>query len=338
MPVGEELKALLERVRPRRALILCHHNADPDAVCSAIALVELLQALRPGLEVRCYAAQGVSKVSKRVLEHLGFEFSEEADPAWADVLLMVDTNNTEQLEELKEAVEARAAEVPLVVIDHHARHPSTERLAALSIVDENASSTCEIVARLYRELGVELSPRAAKALFLGIAYDTRHLVFASADTFLAIAELVKAGARPRELFPLLSAEMDYSERVARLKACARTRVYRFGDWLVATSYVSAFQASVARALLSMGAHLAVVAGEREGRLRVSMRATSDFSAKTGVHLGRDLARPLGEHIKGMGGGHALSAGANGEGEVEEALAFCLKLLERLLGVKGKELK
>jgi len=335
---GEELKALLERARPRKALVLCHHNADPDAACSALALAELLEALVPGVAVKCFAAQGVSKVSKRVLEYLGFSFSDHADPGWADVLFMVDTNNTEQLEELKEAVEARAAEVPLVVIDHHARHPSTERLAALYLVDDKASSTCELILRLYEDLGLELSPRAAKALFLGIAYDTRHLVFAGADTFLAVAKLVRAGARPRELFPLLSTEMDYSERVARLKACMRARVYKFGEWLVALSHVSAFQASAARALLSLGAHLAIVAGEREGRLRVSMRATEEFASRTGVHLGRDLARPLGELINGMGGGHALSAGANGEGSVEEAIEACLALLVKRLGVKGKELK
>jgi len=303
-----------------------------------MALAELLKALCPGIDVVCYAAEGVSKVSKRILEHLGFEFSGEAPLSEADILFMVDTNNTEQLEDLKGPVEARAREVPLVVIDHHARHPDTERLAALYIVDDSASSTCELVLRLYEELGLKLDKRVAEALFLGIAYDTRHLVFASASTFLAVARLVEAGARPRELFPLLTVEMDYSERVARLKACMRARVYKFGEWLVAFSHVSAFQASAARALLSLGADLAIVAGEREGRLRVSMRATNKFASQTGIHLGRDLARPLGELINGMGGGHALSAGANGEGEPEEAIEHSIALLSRLLGVRGKELK
>ena len=333
-----EIKALISRPGVNRAVILCHHNADPDAVCSAYALSRLLEVLRPGLSLTCYAAQGVSKVSKRVLDYLGFQFSDDIDLGEADVMFMVDTNNVEQLEELKDVIAERAREVPLVVIDHHARHPDTERLASLYIVNEKASSTCEIMLGLYEQLGIEVDKKVAEALFLGIAYDTRHLVFADADAFLAVAKLVRAGARPRKLFPLLSMEMDFSERVARLKACTRARIYRFGDWLVAFSHVSAFQASAARALLGLGAHLAVVAGEKDGRLRVSMRATEDFASKTGIHLGRDLARPLGEMMKGMGGGHALSAGANGEGEPADALKACLKLLSKLLGAKGKELK
>ena len=335
---AEKLKELLGREELRKAVILCHHNADPDAVCSAIALSELLKALRPELDVECYSPDGVSKLSRRLLEHFSFVFSETVDLGLADAIFMVDTNNTEQLEELKEPVEERARKVPLIVIDHHVRHPSTERIAAIYIVDDKASSTCELIYRLYEELGVPLSKRVAEALFLGIAYDTRHLLLAGAGAFLTIARLVEAGARPRELIPLLSMEMDYSERVARLKACMRARVFRFGHWLVAVSHVSAFQASAARALIGLGAHLAIVAGEREGRLRVSMRATNDFASKTGVHLGRDLARPLGEFIGGMGGGHALSAGANGEGEPEEAVEYCLRLLGELLGGRGKELK
>ena len=335
---AEELRSLIGRRAPAHALVLCHHNADPDAVCSAYALTRWLKSIKGDVDVACYAAQGVSKVSKRILEYLGFSFSDEVDLGWADIMFMVDTNNVEQLEELRDLIVARAREVPLVVIDHHARHPDTEELATLYLVDERASSTCELMLRIYEESGLSLDKKVAEALFLGIAYDTRHLVFANADTFLAVAKLVRAGARPRELFPLLSTEMEFSERVARLKACVRTKVYRFGDWLVALSHVSAFQASAARALLSLGAHLAVVAGEKEGRLRVSIRATDEFASRTGIHLGRDLARPLGERIKGMGGGHALSAGANGEGDPEEALSICLDLLGRLLGVKGKELK
>jgi len=335
---AEELKELVRKKELKKVAILCHHNADPDAVCSAIALSELLRALRPGLEIECHSPEGVSKLSKRLLERFGFPFSREIDLELVDAIFMVDTNNTEQLESLKELVEERAREVPLIVIDHHARHPSTERLATIYIVDDKASSTCEVISGLYEELGLPLSKQVAEALFLGIAYDTKHLLLAGAKTFLTIAKLVEAGARPRELIPLLSMEMDYSERVARLKACARARIYRFGDWLVAVSHVSAFQASAARALISLGAHLAIVAGEREGRLRVSMRATGDFASKTGIHLGRDLARPLGESIKGMGGGHALSAGANGEGEPEEAIKRCLELLSELLGIRGKELK
>jgi hypothetical protein len=46
-----------------------------------------------------------------------------------------------------------------------------------------------------------------------------------------------------------------------------------------------------------------------------------------VHLGRDVAKPLGEFLHGMGGGHAVSAGVNGVGDVEACLKRCLRLLK-----------
>jgi nanoRNase/pAp phosphatase (c-di-AMP/oligoRNAs hydrolase) len=47
-------------------------------------------------------------------------------------------------------------------------------------------------------------------------------------------------------------------------------------------------------------------------------------------LGRDIAKPLGEHLKGMGGGHAMAAGVNGTGDIEAGLKYCLKLLRENL--------
>jgi nanoRNase/pAp phosphatase (c-di-AMP/oligoRNAs hydrolase) len=120
--------------------------------------------------------------------------------------------------------------------------------------------------------------------------------------------------------------MDSSERVARLKASKRIKLIRVNDWLLAFSNVSAYQASAARALISVGAHVAVVAGQKEEKLQISLRATQDFHEKTRVHLGRDIAKPLGEYLHGMGGGHAVSAGVNGEGEVEASLKRCARLL------------
>ncbi len=124
--------------------------------------------------------------------------------------------------------------------------------------------------------------------------------------------------------------MDPSERIARLKASKRVKLIKINEWLIAFSNISAFQASAARALVSLGASVAIVAGEKGEKIQVSMRATRDFHEKTGVHLGRDIAKPLGEYLRGMGGGHAVSAGVNGSGEVEASLKRCARLLKEKL--------
>ena len=319
---------LVDARKAKLAVLLCHLNADPDAVCAALAFSQLLQRLKPGLNIEVAAAQGPSRLSKALLEHLPGKLTAEPHIEDADVIVMLDTNTVEQLGEWSDRV--KNSKAALVVIDHHASHPETESLATVAVADEKASSACEIVYRLFKEAEVDLTPVEAQALFLGIAFDTRHFVIANSLTFKVIADLVEAGVKAEETLSLLSLPMAFSERIARLKASKRLRLAKINEWLIAFSSVSAYQASAARALISLGAHVAVVAGEKGERLQVSMRATQDFHKETGVHLGRDVAKPLGEFFHGMGGGHAVSAGVNGVGDVEACLKRCLRLLKERL--------
>lgn len=216
----------------------------------------------------------------------------------------------------------------MIVIDHHAPHPDTLEKAQLCITNEDAPSTCEMVYQFFKQANIQPSAAEARALFLGIAFDTRHFVLAKASTLKTIAELCDFGVNPQETLALLNLPMDSSERLARMKACRRAKLVKMGSWIIAFSHVSAFQASAARALVDLGAHAAAVAGERDDNVEVSFRCTREFIKETGIHLGKDIAKPLGELLKsGMGGGHAAAAGANGVGETETALKYCLKLFK-----------
>jgi phosphoesterase RecJ-like protein len=316
---------LIDNLNSRSVVLLCHINADPDAVCAAFAFSQLLQRLRPNLNIEIAVPQGPSRLSKSLLSSLPAELTERPKIGEANVVILLDTNTVQQLGQWSERV--KASKAALIVIDHHASHPETERLAALSISDESASSTCEIVYRLYKEAEAELTPLEAKALFLGISFDTRHFVLADSTAFKVIAELIDAGVKAGETLSLLSLPMSSSERVARLKASKRTKLVKISEWLLAFSNVNAYQASAARGLVYLGAHVAVVAGKKGEKIQISMRSSRDFHEKTGVHLGRDIARPLGEYLHGMGGGHSVSAGVNGVGNLEASLKRCVRLLE-----------
>jgi nanoRNase/pAp phosphatase (c-di-AMP/oligoRNAs hydrolase) len=324
----EKITSLLDELNPKLIVLLCHHNADPDAVCSAYAFSRLLEQLKPELQVEIGAAQGPSRLSKYMLKSLPITLVEHPRIEDADIIILLDTNTIQQLDGCGKLV--RASGAPLVVIDHHARHPETESLATVSVTDDEASSTCEIIYRLFKESKVKLTETEARALFLGIAFDTRHFILASSATLKAVADLVDAGVNAKETLSLLSLPMESSERIARLKASQRARFIRLDDWMITVSPIGAYQASVARALVALGAHVAVAAGEKDSKLQVSLRACSEFYEKSGVHLGRDIAKPLGEFLHGMGGGHAASAGANGVGDVEACLEHCVGLLKEKL--------
>jgi len=327
----EEIMRTFDDVNAKKVVLLCHHNADPDAICSAYAFSNLIKNLKPEITVEIGASQGVSKLSKHILKYLPINVEMQPNVDEADVIVLLDTNTIQQLNNLAEKV--RDSKAPIIVIDHHAAHPETEKLAKICITDENSSSTCEIVYGFFKKLKVKPNEAVAKALFLGIAFDTRHFVLAGSSTIKTVSELVDFGVDVKKTLSLLSLPMDFSERVARLKACRRVRLFRIGEWLVAFSHVSAYQASAARAIIDLGAHVAVVVGQKDDKLEISMRCTNEFHEKTGIHLGRDIAKPLGDYLNGMGGGHSTAAGVNGVGEIETCFKRCLRLLkEKILAV------
>lgn len=323
-----EIVSLLKAVDAKRVTLLCHHNADPDAICSAYAFSSLVKQSFPHLEVEIGAANGVSRLSKHIMQNLPIDVKIQPDIDKAQAIILLDTNTIQQLDNL--AASVKNAKAPIIVIDHHASHPETEQLARICITAESASSTCEIVYDFYRQANLKPGPNEAKALFLGIAFDTRHFILASSTTLKNIAELIDAGVNAQENLAQLSLPMDFSERVARLKACRRTRLFKLGQWIIALSHVSAYQASAARALVELGAHVGVVAGEKNAAIEISMRSSLDFYKHTQVHLGRDIANPLGEYLHGMGGGHSTAAGVNGVGDVEIGLKRCLWLFKAKL--------
>lgn len=319
---------IIDEVRANFVLLLCHHNADPDAICSAYAFQGLLSKAKPSVLVEIGAGQGVSRLSKHILKRLPINVNPQPSVEKAETIVLLDTNTIQQLDSLSEKVAKTT--VPIIVIDHHAAHPETERIAKLCITDEKSSSTCEIVYNFYKQLDIKPDLNTAKALFLGITFDTRHFVLANSSTFKTIAALSDIGVNPQEELAALALPMDFSERVARIKASRRAKLVKIDNWIIALSHVSAYQASAARALVDLGAHLAAVAGQKNEKIEISLRCTNEFHQATGIHLGRDIAKLLGEYLQGMGGGHATAAGVNGVGSIEKGLKRCLRLVKEKL--------
>jgi nanoRNase/pAp phosphatase (c-di-AMP/oligoRNAs hydrolase) len=309
-------------------LVLGHENADPDAVCSAFAFSHLALRLNRKLKLTFAAPDGISKLSKQILQVVPFEVTDNPDPSEADLIVTVDTNTIQQLGNLKNPV--IQSHKPLIMIDHHAPHAESAKTATLIICDETATSTCEMILEMHKKLHVGLTKQVSEALLIGLLVETGHLTIATRDTFNSASELIKGGADPQVALAATRSTMDESERIARLKSAQRLRMERMGKWVIALSEVGSYHASAARGLIALGAHIAVVAGKRDDDVTVSLRSTRELSAETGFHLGRDLASPLGVRMGGMGGGHATAAGVNASGEVNQAFKFALQLIRESL--------
>ncbi|HLN89332.1 MAG TPA: DHH family phosphoesterase [Candidatus Binatia bacterium] len=313
-------------------LLLCHRSADADAICSAYALQGLLKRFLPKAVIEVGCPQGVNKPAKLLFEYMPIAVNLKPNIESAEALVLLDMNTVEQLDESADAL--RKSPSPIIIIDHHAPSPETMQICKVCIIDDKAAANCELIYRLFIQAEVEPNLNEAKALFIGIAFDTRHFALANSSTFEILAKLVVRGIDAQKTLAQFALPVDPSERLAKLKACKRAKIVRVAGWIIALSHVSAYQAPAAKALVDLGAHMAAVAGKKNGKVELSLRCARQFNEEAGVHLGVDIAEPLGKFLNGVGGGHAMASGVSGEGEIQQALKQCLLLLRQKIAKKA----
>jgi len=147
---------------------------------------------------------------------------------------------------------------------------------------------------------------------------------------------LEKGRHPQLLRAVMDINTDQRrEVIAKLKGTKRSNIFRLGDWVAVTSHVGSFQAQVARALIVLGADVAVVGGVVGGETRVSLRAGQRFYDLTGLRLGIDVAEVVAGK-DGYGGGHATAASFTCKLTEEEAVQGSLDILSRLLMEKVVE--
>ncbi len=310
-----------------KILLLCHHNADPDTICSAFGFQKLLEALNPSLKSDIFLPGGESHLSKQIIENFNIKIIENPSENDYDVLVILDTASLSQLEDWEKKVQQSKAII--IVIDHHTPHPKMMDISDYVFVDESATSTCEIIYQYYKDSNVKPSKDVARALLVGIAYDSKHFSIATPKTLKAASSLLEINGTLDNILNLLKTERNRSEKIARLKGSQRMQIHNIQGWIIATSNVSSFQASTARALIGLGADLSIVCGVYKTELRASFRSTNKFFRETNIHLG-ELAQTLGKEFNGEGSGHPTAAGLNGIGETDLFLQKTTHLLNKIL--------
>jgi len=318
------LQPLLPKQKVRLAYVITHRLADVDAYCSAYAAAKLLKSFAIS-SVKVVLPEGLNSIAEKVSEKFPLDIDNNPDFAKADLIAIVDTNNPLLLSEaMPEIVKSKARKV---LIDHHPLAKNARELADILIVDTKASSASEIVYRLYKANKVKINKKVAQILLIGIMADSQHLFLASSKTIEAVNELCKLGASLGMAKNVLTRERDPSERIARLKAAQRISFYNINNFIVAFSRVGSFHASAARALLDIGADLAVVVGGDEKESKASLRATQKFYAESKLHLGTDIAGKLSD----AGGGHPTAASLSVNVGEDELTKMLMSAIEANLG-------
>jgi len=312
----------------QRVVVLCHRNADPDAVASAVVLAEVLNGL--GAQASAGAADDVAAISGTLLSN--FNRKIEVNPQLDFKLaILVDTSSLGHLGEFGKKL--RGAGVEIAVIDHHKPVEETKQLASFYYVREDIPSEAELIFKILTELSVKLTPDQASLLLAGVISDTGHFRFANPETFKVVDALLKEGADYNRVLEILRPPEDTSRKVAMLKAAGRSELQRINGHLVVFSELGSFEGDAAAMLVRIGADVAFVGSEEKGEFRVSGRARPELVKETGLHLG-ELMEALGKQFDGSGGGHAGAASVSGKGTFEEVKKQILNRLQQKL-IKGE---
>ncbi|MBM3291492.1 hypothetical protein FJY84_02310 [Candidatus Bathyarchaeota archaeon] len=307
--------------------IMCHQNADPDAICSAYALKNLIRKEKPDLNVDLILPNETNKLGKKIIKKYYIEIVTTPRLDYSNIFV-VDTGSLNQLKPLDEWIISNKA--PKILIDHHVRDSRFTKLFESVLLDEYATSTSEIVYQLYNKMNQIPDNQIANILLCGIAYDSKIFSIGNASTFKIISKLISSGASIYESKKILSSEMELSEKIARLKASQRMKIHRKDKWIIVTAEVSSYQASVARGILNLGADLAIIAGEEKGIIKSSLRSTEKFFKETELVLGGIFTKSLAEEFHGTGGGHSTAAGINVKGSLEMYLESAVNSVSNLL--------
>ena len=317
-----KLKRFLNKAKENNYsfMLLCHHNADPDSLGSAIAFSRYLTSM--GLKNRIGVAQSVSSYAKRLLQFAEVEKNPKVEE---EVIVIFDTSSLEQLE----PIDLPKGKI-VIVIDHHVEKENPIK-ADIEIVDSSRTSTAEIVWDLFEYLGFR-DEVSARVILAGIVTDTANFRYANAKTFKTVSEILKTfeiqmGEIYNLVVPVTDENIDQAKRMAILKACQRMEIKKVKSYIIAISKVSSYESLACKTFLQLGADVAIVGSEKNG-VRISARA-KEHLIKKGLHLGKIMEK-VGPIIDGSGGGHSGAAGANGKKNLDEAVKFLVKEIETFL--------
>ena len=203
-------QTIADAIKKADSIVIAGHiRPDGDCYGSQMGLKEAILTNFPDKKVYCVGT-GMP---------IFFDFIGGMDEVSDDIIkqslgIIVDLNELYRVEDQRVPNLAKQ----LIQIDHHIKMFDFE---FPSLIDEDACSTCEIVAALLESQRWKLSPKGANALYLGLLTDSSRFEYVEhfPRVFRIAAFLCELGAKPEVINRTLSAT---NERFVRLKGYTLT--------------------------------------------------------------------------------------------------------------------
>ncbi len=297
----------------KRLAVFSHIRPDGDAIGSQIGMVLWLK--QHGIDAVAFNQDQLSPSIAWLAELHEIRKPSEEDLDGFDGFVYLDGNRPDRFGIVAE--KAANSGKPLYLVDHH---PDPLQIFTDHHWDVKASSTAELVYRIYKATSLEhISREAAIALYTGIVTDTGSFRFDSVSpaTHRAAADLIQLGG----FKPNIVHERLYDQRTSNQYALlgrALSGMQFFAGGRLGTIHVTKtmFQdtgtsyedtdALVSYPMSVKGVEAAVIFVEHDGRIKLSFRSKTDLDVN-------QWARQF------EGGGHAKAAGGWTDGPLDDAI-------------------
>ena len=297
----------------KKILVTAHINPDGDAIGSTLAVLQILRAMHK--DISAYIDDKLPKNFSTLPFAEEINRPQENEKISADLLIILDTA-PDRIGKVLELTDA-----PILNIDHHVTNKNDE---IFLYVEPTAAATCEIIFRLAKILGVQITEDIAICLYTGLATDTGFFNYSNTKpaTFRAAAELVECGVKPNLVAE--NVEKRTAQEVKVISAALQTAKIFFGGKVVGMFVDEnlAKQTDTTEGLIDLirvidSVDVAFLLTEKSKNFcRVSMRSKT-------VNVS-EIAQRLG------GGGHIRAAGCTLEKNFDDAKSILLNAIGRYM--------
>lgn len=305
-----------------RVTAICHENPDADTLGSALALRMAVERL--GKQAEVVAADPVPPGLVDLPGAADVRSTPRLEP---DVAVVLDGPLSRTGSVVTDAAEwlSRAR---IVNVDHHVSNDGNGTVAAW--IDAEAAATCEMMALLIPDLGVELDLAMATVLTAGIVQDTHTFSHPNATprTLRVAADLLAAGAPLSAIHRSIYADKPFGTLALWGRIMAGMAQRRDGRLVHATMTNAMLAESGTEPVASEG-FIDLLATTKVADITVLIKEVDPTHVRASV---RTSARADAVAITGAfgGGGHARAAGCSIDASLAEATGRLLDECEREL--------
>lgn len=187
------MRDVIEAIRKHnKFLISAHINPEGDSLCSQLAMKELILALgKHATIVNNDPVPDHYKFLPRI-DKLSIDLTKKVD---FDAAIILDCPNIKRVGAVAGMI---TKDKTVINVDHHI---SSERFGDVNWVDPNASSTGEMVYKLFKAMKVPLTKEIALSLYIAILTDTGSFNYdnTSSITHEIVGDLLGYGLEPGQV-------------------------------------------------------------------------------------------------------------------------------------------